>query len=430
MKFAMFILPTIPATLEERKELRPIGRNRERYQMMLQEVRDIAVMADDIGIDLLCTTEHHFHSEGYEVSVAPLLLYADLAARTKRIKFAPLSLVVPAWDPIRLAEETAVLDHLTGGRFCIGLARGYQDRWVNVLGQKYNVKGAPMDGSPDDEANREVYEDLFAVIKKAWTEDVWDHKGKHYEVPAPYETGITRWPASNMTHNLGAPGEIDENDVIRKISVVPAPLQDPHPPMFQSFSMSPKTIEFTAKNGVTPFVLKAWPEEFAQLCELYQETAAQHGRNLGLGESIGCLRSVHFGDTPEEAYALHEKTHFHAYNDYFGGFGFWDAFRLPGDEVKYPMDPSNFTPLPKHEWTAKRMRDVKYSIAGRVDDIKREIESLQRCHGDKGGELEWFAWYFDQGLMSWDETQRQMELFATHIIPEFGEVSTPAGVGA
>jgi Luciferase-like monooxygenase len=170
MKFALFILPTIPGTLAERRELRPIGRNRERYQQMLKEVRDIAVLADNVGIDLLCTTEHHFHSEGFEVSVAPLLLYADLAARTKRLKFAPLSLVIPAWDPIRLAEETAVLDHLTGGRFCIGLARGYQDRWVNVLGQHYGVKGAPMDGSADDLANRDVFEELIEVVKKAWTQ--------------------------------------------------------------------------------------------------------------------------------------------------------------------------------------------------------------------------------------------------------------------
>lgn len=54
-----------------------------------------------------------------------------------------------------------------------------------------------------------------------------------------------------------------------------------------------------------------------------------------------------------------------------------------------------------------------------MDDIKREIEALIRCHGDKGGNLGWFAWYFDQGLMIWDEAQRQLELFARHIIPEF-----------
>ena len=108
MKFMLFVLPTVPATLEERRQLRPIGRNTERYQQMLDELRKLAVFADDAGFDVFATTEHHFHSEGYEASVAPLLLYADLAARTKRIKFSPLGLVLPSWDPIRAAEELAV----------------------------------------------------------------------------------------------------------------------------------------------------------------------------------------------------------------------------------------------------------------------------------------------------------------------------------
>ena len=70
MKFMLFVLPTVPATLEERKRLRPIGRNNERYQQMLDELRKLAVFADDAGFDVFATTEHHLHSEGYETSVA------------------------------------------------------------------------------------------------------------------------------------------------------------------------------------------------------------------------------------------------------------------------------------------------------------------------------------------------------------------------
>src|SRR5262252_4410164 len=166
MKFMLLMLPTVPGTLEDRRRLRPIGRNNERYQQMLDEMRKLAAFADDAGFDVFATTEHHFHSEGYETSVAPLLLYADLAARTKRIKFSPLGLVLPSWDPIRAAEELAVLDHLTKGRVYAGFARGYQDRWVNVLGQQYHVTGAPMDGSSIDNHNRRVYEETLKVIKK------------------------------------------------------------------------------------------------------------------------------------------------------------------------------------------------------------------------------------------------------------------------
>src|SRR5690242_11359664 len=64
MKFMLFVLPTVPGTLEDRKRLRPIGRNNERYQQMLDELRKLAVFADDAGFDVLATTEHHFHSEG------------------------------------------------------------------------------------------------------------------------------------------------------------------------------------------------------------------------------------------------------------------------------------------------------------------------------------------------------------------------------
>jgi hypothetical protein len=182
MKFMLFVLPTVPATLEERERLRPIGRNNDRYQMMLEELRKLAVFADDAGFDVMSTTEHHFHSEGYECSVAPLMLYTDLAARTKRIRFSPLGLVLPSWDPIRCAEEIAVLDHLTKGRIDAGFARGYQDRWVNVLGQQYHVTGAPMDGSSIDNHNRHVYEEALKIIKKAWTEESFEYDGEYYKV--------------------------------------------------------------------------------------------------------------------------------------------------------------------------------------------------------------------------------------------------------
>jgi alkanesulfonate monooxygenase SsuD/methylene tetrahydromethanopterin reductase-like flavin-dependent oxidoreductase (luciferase family) len=82
---------------------------------------------------------------------------------------------------------------------------------------------------------------------------------------------------------------------------------------------------------------------------------------------------------------------------------------------KYPLDP--YTALPPAEWTIDRMRKVKYALAGTVDQVKREIEALQKIGGD--GDLEWFGWFFDQGFMSWEEEERQIELFAKHIIPAF-----------
>jgi len=415
MKFMLFILPTVPGTLEDRKRLRPIGRNTERYQQMLDEMRKLAVLADDAGFDVFATTEHHFHSEGYETSVAPLLLYADLAARTRRIKFAPLGLVLPAWDPIRAAEELAVLDQLTKGRLYAGFARGYQDRWVNVLGQQYHVTGAPMDGSAIDQHNRKVYEEAVKVIKKSWMEETWEYNGQYYKVPFPYEEGIRRWPAAEWTRNYGAPGEVDEQGVIRKICVVPRPYQDPHPTLFQPFSVSENTIRYTAREGIVPWILTSYPPAFKDLCRVYREVAAENGRQLGLGERVGAFRAVHFGRTEDEAVELFRTTNYAGFHDYFYGFGFAEAFRVPDDNTKYPLDP--YTALPLEELTVERLRRVKYALAGTPEQVRAEIEAVQSVYD--GGKLEWFGWFFDQGFMPWDEEVRQIELFAKHIIPYF-----------
>jgi alkanesulfonate monooxygenase SsuD/methylene tetrahydromethanopterin reductase-like flavin-dependent oxidoreductase (luciferase family) len=413
MKFNLFMLPTIPATDEERVAKRPIGRNTAGYQEMLAQVRELTQMAEDVGFDSIGITEHHFHSEGYEVSVAPLLLMADLAARTERIKFLTLGLVAPAWDPIRLAEETAILDQLTQGRYYAGFARGYQDRWVKVLGQKYQTEGALSDGSAADLRNREIYEEVVDIVRHAWQDELLTYDGQFYKVPYP-DGGIKNWKAADFTRRFGAPGEVDADGTVKAISVVPRPYQEPHPPMFQPFSVSESTIRYTAEKGIVPYVITSYPEEFARLCRVYQEVSAENGRDLGLGQGVGALRSIHFGDSVGEAQALMEATQLKGWNEWFGAFGYWEAFRLPEDNEKYPLGE---VPLPESEWTAERFRKHQYSLLGTPDDVKREFEALARVHGD--GNLEWFSWFFDQGVLSMDDARRQLELFGKHIIGEF-----------
>lgn len=402
MKFNLFVLPTIPATFEERERLRPIGRNNDKYQQMLQEVRDLAQMADEMGFDAMATTEHHFHSEGYEASVAPLMLYTDLAARTKRIKFASLGLVLPTWDPIRVAEEIAVLDHLTKGRFIAGFARGYQDRWTNVLGQHYHVTGAPMDGSEVDAHNRSVFEEVFKIVKMAWSQESIRFQSKYYEVPTPYEEGIRRWPvAQNWTSKYGAPGEVDENGTVQRICVIPKPYTQPHPPIWQPFSVSEKTIRWCATEGILPWILVSHPPSFRALCEAYKDEAAKAGHTLDLGKNVGAFRSVHLGNNYTEAYSLGAHSQGTGFIEYFSGFGFFEAYRFPGETGPVPH-------------TFERMVEAKYSLVGTADDIKRELDALR-----KNSNIEWFGWYFDQGMIPWDDAKRQLEMFATKVMPEF-----------
>ena len=63
------------------------------------------------------------------------------------------------------------------------------------------------------------------------------------------------------------------------------------------------------------------------------------------------------------------------------------------------------------------MRKVKYGLAGTVDQVKAEMAALRSIGGD--GDLEWFGWFFDQGLMPFDEQKRQLEQFGEHVVRRF-----------
>ncbi len=404
-------MPTIPATWEEREALRPIGRNTERYQMMLEELRNLAIAADELGITAFSTTEHHFHTEGGEVSVNPVLLYADFAARTKNILFAPMSIVLPTADPIRVAEDMAILDQLTKGRTAVAFARGYQKRWMKVLGQ--GTESATGTGDAGDAANRDVFDEKLEVVLKAWTEDCFEHDGQHYQVPYPYKEGIDGWPAVDWTRKYGADGEIDEAGVIRKIGIVPGPYQKPHPPVWAPFTLSEKSLIDCAHRGILPWIFEASPEGFLKWAELYRSEAAKAGHEFGLGENLGAVRAITIGDTREEAFELAARTTGYEYHYYFNLFGFGEVFRNPEDDTS--MRPLKFKDM--HECT-QRMIDKGYQLCGTVDDVRRQMEALVRCHGD--GALEWISWnFFYQGTVPYEEQARQLELFATKVWPDF-----------
>jgi alkanesulfonate monooxygenase SsuD/methylene tetrahydromethanopterin reductase-like flavin-dependent oxidoreductase (luciferase family) len=411
MKFNVFVLPTVPGTPEDRARLRPIGRNRERLGQMYEEVIEVCQLAEELGFESFSTTEHHFHSEGFELSASPLVLYSHLAAICKRIIFAPLGVVLPTWDPIRLAEEIATLDHLSHGRVMVGLARGYQSRWTNVLGQKYHVQGATMDGSAVDEQNREVFEEVLEVMIKAWTQDSFSHRGKYYQVPSTPE-GVD-WPCREVTESYGAPGEIDsDTGKSVEISVTPAPLQDPHPRFWQGYAASESTVLRCASRGITPFILVSKPEQLLEFCTKYQHIAAENGRKLALGEGVGVTRGVVFGNTFEEAYELGVKTVGYVFGEYLARFGFVEIVRRPDDNPAFPLNLGGPRQLFQRLW------EDELVICGTPDDVKRKIEDVATCHGD--GNLEYFSWQLlTQGIAPREVTREQLELFGKHIIPEF-----------
>ena len=149
----------------------------ERLVEAYATVKELAQLLDGLGFHCLWTAEHHFQREGYEVFPNLILLNTWLATQTERLKLGCAFNVLPTWHPIRLAEDFAVADIVTGGRVVFGIGRGYQTREVESL-------GAPL---LDQDANRELFEEGLELLRKAFDEDSFSHQGKHFQVPAPVE---------------------------------------------------------------------------------------------------------------------------------------------------------------------------------------------------------------------------------------------------
>lgn len=409
MKFMFFVLPTLPATLAERKAMRPIAMHPERWQAMIEEVVELAQLAEEVGFDGFCFPEHHLHSEGMEMGSLPVLTQ-HVIHNTKRIKVGPIGYVLPGWNPLRLALEIAWLDQLTKGRTFVGFARGYQNRWLSQMAQKIHVSATASDKSEGDRVNREAFEEVFRFLKLAWGDEPFTFNGKYYQYPYPQEG--TPWPAAEWTRQYGFPGEVDEAGLIQKINVVPKPYQRPHPQLFQAFSVSEETIRWCARESIIPTILLPQPTVVRQFAEAYQAEAAKAGRKLSLGEGIGVLHCVYLANSKAEAYKLGDDGICGVgFKQFFHHFGFSEAWRLPEDEAKYP---SGKVMLPASEVSMERLDRNKFAYAGTVADVRREMDAMvENVHP------EWFVWQSDQGFLSKDIVKRQLETFGKEILPRY-----------
>ena len=393
-------------------ERRPIGRNNEVFQEMLASLEGLAITLDELGYWGLSHTEHHFHSEGLELSPDPGLYNLHLGSRTTRLRHGQLGFVLPTHDPIRLAERCSMIDHMLAGRFFVGLARGYQRRWVDVLGQHMGNRAASLGDEEADARNRKLFAEHFRILKAAWTDDLLQYKGEHYEVPYPYDEGIQNWPPADFTRRYGTPGEVDENDTVVGVSVVPRPYQQPHPPVFQANSTSAKTVDWAAREGLIPTMLATPDETVFRLARGYREVAASVGRELEPGEQTGIVRSVQICRDRSQ---LDEMTRNHnraIWTDWYRNFGFLETLRHPGETGPVPGP---------GETVGGRLLSSGMVIGGLLDDVKRRMEAIVEAG------IEYFVWHLPWGLVDDDLLIAQLELFASEVMPEFDLVD---GTGA
>ena len=101
---------------------------------------------------------------------------------------------------------------MTNGRFFVGLTRGYQARWTNILGQSIDAVATLSDGSADDARNREIFEERTLMLMQCWTQESVESKQPHYEIPYPYETGVRGYPAWKSAATAGAPAKSDPTE--------------------------------------------------------------------------------------------------------------------------------------------------------------------------------------------------------------------------
>tara|TARA_B100001029_G_C15003663_1_gene419717 strand:- start:154 stop:1128 length:975 start_codon:yes stop_codon:yes gene_type:complete len=126
-----------------------------------------AVLADKLGFDHLWFSEHHFLEDGYLPAFQPLA--GAIAARTTQIRISNDIALLPLYHPVRLAEELAVLDHISNGRMEFGIGMGY-------VPKEFEAFGVPLKNrvSMTDEA--------IEILRLAWKDEPFSFKGKRYEL--------------------------------------------------------------------------------------------------------------------------------------------------------------------------------------------------------------------------------------------------------
>ena len=244
----------------------------ERLASGFDKCEAICRTMDRLGFDTFWAAEHHFQREGYEVIPNLLMLYVHLAHLTENLRFGCGFNINPMWHPLRLAEDYATADRLTGGRIRFGVGRGYHSREVETF------------GSPiiDQDANRELFEEQVEILFKAFNQRAFSHHGKHYDLPpaVPYR-----------------------GYQLEEITLVPRPRTLPVECWQPIVSGSQRALDFMAQQAIKGFIGGGAAAGGAsdEVVKRWQETLAKHGRETELGGDLIIGYSVHLADTEQKA---------------------------------------------------------------------------------------------------------------------------------
>ena len=250
----------------------------EHLATVFDKTEAIAKLLDRRGFDTFWLAEHHFQPEGYECIPNLLLLHVHLAHLTQHIKLGCAFNIAPMWHPLRLAEDFATADILTGGRVVFGVGRGYHTREVESFGN-------PL---LDQDANRELFEEQVDIMFKAFNERSFSHHGTYYDIPpkVPYR-GY----------------ELEE------ITLVPRPVNLPVECWQPIQGGTQRALDFMAKHRIKGIIGGGVAEGGVMDATMqdYQAALQRTGRDVALGEDISVGFHFFLANTQEEAIKLAAK---------------------------------------------------------------------------------------------------------------------------
>ncbi len=349
----------------------------------------IAKTLDTNGFDTMWMAEHHFQPEGYECIPNLIMLNVHLAHLTKNIKFGCGFNIAPMWHPLRLAEDYATADILTGGRVIFGVGRGYHTREVETFGSNIT----------DQDANREEFEEAVDIIFKSFNNESFSHKGKYYTLPpeVPYR-GYT----------------------LKDLTLVPRPKTLPVECWQPIQGGTQRALDFMVKHGIKG-ILGGGVAEGGVMDSImtgYRDALVRSGKTdaqLGEGLSVG----FHFHLAPTVEQAIKEAKGY--YEENLKMFGPLRLHRgLSDEQIDIMSDPRRAPDggLPSIEDAVKSQA----FLAGPPDRIIEQLKSVEKEYPA----LERIGVSHPMGTPQ-NVITEQLEWFGKEVMPAFkGKVGSTA----
>jgi alkanesulfonate monooxygenase SsuD/methylene tetrahydromethanopterin reductase-like flavin-dependent oxidoreductase (luciferase family) len=337
--------------------------------------------ADSLGYDTMWLTEHHFQYEGYEVLPNLILFGQHLAGQTKNLRLGQMFNVVPQWNPLRLAEDFAIADIITGGRMEFGVGRGTVPREAWPLGTV--VASGDNDMSAEhDRINRQIFEESLEIIKRAWTNERFSFKGEHFTLPAE-----------------DIP---DRGSNVDDLTLIPRPQRSID--IFQPVT-SPETIEYVPRAGHKAVY---WLQNAASQLDKWNKFAAirdDMGKPVAPGDDRCLVLNVHVGKTREAAMKKGKPGH-DEFCRFLAPYGRFSSYRNPdGSKVAFDHCP-----------TVQESIEQKIQAIGSVDDVVDTIGFWRDLL-----DLKHLIIFFDFPGLTRQEMKDQLHMVAEEVMPKLGE---------